>query len=103
VAPPWTLPATVLTGQADFGPWHPPVWTLLTAPVASMLGLLEPVIATTTAWAFLGETLAWVQVLGTAVLLTGALIVQLNSPKPQVGVGEPGPASGSGSPESLCA
>jgi len=123
VAPPWTPPATVLTGQAEFGPWHPPVWTLLialalfstvlaylagisalkhvSAPVASVLGLLEPVIALTTAWALLGETLAWVQVLGAAVLLTGALIVQLNSPEPQVGVGEPCPETDSGSRESL--
>jgi drug/metabolite transporter (DMT)-like permease len=113
VAPPWTPPATVLTGQAEFGPWHPPVWTLLialalfstvlaylagisalkhvSAPVASVLGLLEPVIALTTAWALLGETLAWVQVLGAAVLLTGALIVQLNSPEHQLSVGEPLP------------
>ncbi|RZQ59798.1 EamA family transporter [Amycolatopsis suaedae] len=103
VAPPWTLPGTVLTAPAEFGPWHPPVWTLLfavalvstvlaylagisalrhlPAPVASVLGLCEPLVATALAWFLLGEALTWWQVLGAAVLLTGATIVQLNSPE----------------------
>lgn len=100
--PPWTLSGAVLTAPADFGPWHPPVWLLLAAlalfstvlayslgiaalrhlpaPVASVLGLLEPLVATVSAWALLGEALAWVQALGAAVLLGGAALVQLNSP-----------------------
>ncbi|GLY69364.1 EamA family transporter [Amycolatopsis taiwanensis] len=102
LAPPWTLPSAVLTAPARFGPWHPPVWLLLAAlallstvlayllgitalrhlpaPVASVLGLLEPLVATAGAWALLGETLAWVQALGAAALLGGALLVQLNPP-----------------------
>jgi drug/metabolite transporter (DMT)-like permease len=101
-APPWTLPGAVLATRARFGPWHPPVWALLAAlalfstvlayvagisalrdipaSVASVLGLLEPVVATAAAWALLGEDLAWTQVLGAGVLLGGALIVQLTSP-----------------------
>jgi drug/metabolite transporter (DMT)-like permease len=100
-APPWTLPASVVTAPAEFGPWHPPIWVLLAvlalfstvlayvagisalrdipASVASVLGLLEPVVATAAAWALLGEALAWTQALGAGVLLGGALIVQLAS------------------------
>jgi drug/metabolite transporter (DMT)-like permease len=103
VAPPWTLPASILTGPAKFGPWHPPVWSLLvalallstvlaylagitalkyvSAAVASVLALAEPVVATAMAWAFLGETLTWVQIVGAVVLLGGALTVQLNPPE----------------------
>jgi drug/metabolite transporter (DMT)-like permease len=109
VAPPWTLPASVLTGPAKFGPWQPPVWVLLaalallstvlaylagitalkhiSASVASVLALLEPVVATATAWAFLGENLTWVQILGAVILLGGALLVQLNSPERRLGPG----------------
>lgn len=105
IAPPWTLPGAVLTTPARFGPWQPPVWLLLVvlavfstalayllgiaalrhlpAPVASVLGLAEPVVATLTAWALLGETPSWVQALGATVLLAGALLVQLNSPGAQ--------------------
>src|SRR2546423_1809970 len=79
------------------GPWRPPAWLLLAilvllatvlayffgtsalrhlpAPIASVLGLAEPVVTVATAWALLGETLAWVQAVGAAILLTGALIV----------------------------
>ncbi|MEV5300825.1 EamA family transporter [Amycolatopsis methanolica] len=114
VAPPWTMPAAVLTAPTEFGPWHPPVWLLLVAvavfstvlayaigltalrhlpaAVASVIGLLEPVIATATAWALLHETLAWPQLAGAVVLLGGALIVQLNSPRAQV----PEPAAPAG-------
>jgi len=106
VAPPWRMPADVLATTTEWGPWHPPVWLLLVAvalvstvaayvigltalrhlpaSVASVLGLLEPVVATATAWALLGETLSWPQLAGAVVLLGGALIVQLNSPDPQV-------------------
>jgi drug/metabolite transporter (DMT)-like permease len=113
VAPPWTLPVSVLIGPAKFGPWQPPVWVLLvalalfstviaylagitalkyvSASVASVLALLEPVVATAAAWAFLGETLTWVQLFGAVVLLGGALIVQLNSPKQHITAAEPLP------------
>jgi drug/metabolite transporter (DMT)-like permease len=112
-APPWTLPASVLTGPAKFGPWHPPVWSLLvalalfstvlayvagitalkyvSASVASVLALLEPVVTTATAWAFLGETLTWMQIVGAVVVLGGALTVRLNSPERRLTTGEPLP------------
>ena len=101
VAPPWTWPLRLLDVDVEFGRWHPPVWLLmialvlvatvlayatgisalrhLPASVASVLGLVEPVIATAAAWALIGERLAWVQALGAAILLTGAYIVQRNS------------------------
>lgn len=101
VAPPWTWPGDALGAETDFGPWHPPVWTLLVAvalfstalaylagvtalrhlpaPVASVLALAEPLVATIGAWLLLGEALTWPQVLGAGVLLAGATVVQLNS------------------------
>ncbi|MBK1788600.1 EamA family transporter [Prauserella cavernicola] len=110
VAPPWTWPLGIVTGPADFGPWQPPVWVLLVAvalfstalayfagvsslrhlPVAaaSVLALVEPLIATAAAWLLLNEALTWIQLLGAAVLLGGALLVQLTSP----GTPQPTPA-----------
>ncbi|WP_181775764.1 EamA family transporter [Amycolatopsis pittospori] len=101
VAPPWTVPWGVVTSRTAFGPWHPPVWLLLIAlvliatvlayatgmtalrhlpaSVASVVGLVEPLIAATAAWLLLGEALSWIQALGAVVLLSGAYIVQLNS------------------------
>jgi drug/metabolite transporter (DMT)-like permease len=64
------------------------LWALrhLPAPVASVLGLAEPLAATALAWALLHEALTIVQLLGAAAVLTGATIVQLNSPgKPHAG------------------
>ncbi|GAA5115679.1 EamA family transporter [Haloechinothrix salitolerans] len=107
VAPPWTFPSEALTASATFGPWQPPVYVLLIAvalistvlaylagitalrylpaSVASVLGLCEPLVATAMAWALLGEALAVVQLVGAAVLLTGATIVQLQSGRAQSG------------------
>jgi drug/metabolite transporter (DMT)-like permease len=101
VAPPWTWPVHLLGTGVGFGAWHPPVWLLLTllvlvatvlayvcgisslrhlpASVASVLGLVEPVITTVTAWLLIGEELAWPQLLGSAILLAGAYVVQRNS------------------------
>jgi drug/metabolite transporter (DMT)-like permease len=101
VVPPWRWPAGLLGTRVALGGWHPPVWLLLTllvlvatvlayacgisalrhlpASVASVLGLVEPVIVTVTAWVLLGEELTWPQLLGSAILLTGAYIVQRRS------------------------
>ena len=101
VAPPWTWPYALMDDAVAFGPWHPPIWLLLVAlalvgtvfayftgisalrhlpaSVASVIGLIEPILATAAAWALLGESLAWMQALGAAILLTGAYIVQRNS------------------------
>ncbi|GAB3722406.1 EamA family transporter [Amycolatopsis oliviviridis] len=101
VAPPWTIPWGVLGDETAFGPWRPPVWSLLVAlvliatvlayatgmaalrhlpaSVASVVGLVEPLIAAAAAWLLLGEALSWVQAAGAVVLLTGAYIVQLTT------------------------
>lgn len=101
VAPPWTWPVALLGSGVAFGAWHPPVWLLLVllvlvatvlayvceisslrhlpASVASVLGLVEPVITTVAAWALIGEELSWVQLLGSAILLAGAFLVQRKS------------------------
>ncbi|PXY27999.1 EamA family transporter [Prauserella muralis] len=114
VAPPWTMPAEILTGSAEFGPWRPPVWTLLIAialvstvcaylagitalrhlpaPVASVLALAEPLITTVAAWILLHEALTSLQVVGAVVLLGGAVLVQLTAPgKQPATAGEPLP------------
>ncbi|MFJ1765533.1 EamA family transporter [Amycolatopsis sp. NPDC088138] len=101
VAPPWTWPVHLLDADVEFGAWHPPIWLLMTllvlvatvlayvcgisslrhlpASVASVLGLVEPVITTVAAWLLIGEELAWPQLLGSAILLGGAYIVQRHS------------------------
>jgi drug/metabolite transporter (DMT)-like permease len=105
-APPWTIPTGILDDTTAFGPWHPPVWTLVLAVavistavayllsvssmrhmpsnVLSVLALVEPVMATATAWAFLDQALTAVQVLGAVVLLGGATLVQLSAREPAV-------------------
>jgi threonine/homoserine efflux transporter RhtA len=102
--PPWTIPAGILDDGAAFGPWHPPVWTLvlglavlstalayllsisamrhLPSNVVSVLALVEPVVSVAVAWAFLGQTLTAVQVLGACVLLGGATLVQISATQP---------------------
>lgn len=117
-APPWSWPVELLDAPAEFGPWHPPVWALLIAlslvstvlaylagiwalrhlpaATASVLGLFEPLVATTMAWALLNESLAVTQLIGAVVLLAGATVVQLYSPgKPPAGTpAEPLPDPG---------
>ncbi|GAB3450195.1 EamA family transporter [Actinophytocola sediminis] len=99
IAPPWSLPPDLLVAGADLGAWRVPVWSLLVAcavvstavayllsitalrhmpaNVVSVLALCEPVVATALAWLLLGQTLTPVQLVGAAVLLAGATLVQL--------------------------
>ncbi|WP_235022770.1 EamA family transporter [Amycolatopsis alkalitolerans] len=119
VAPPWTIPASLLGAPASLGPWHPPVWALLVtltvlstvlayafgmtalrylpAAVASVIGLLEPVVTIVTGWVLLGESLSWVQLAGALVLLGGATVVQIvhsrRGDQVHPGVGQESPAS----------
>jgi drug/metabolite transporter (DMT)-like permease len=98
VSPPWTLD---WTGSAGIAGGEAPIWLLLvglavvatafaylagivsmrTIPssAASVIGLLEPVVATVLAWWLLSEALGVVQVIGAVVLLAGAVVVQLAS------------------------
>jgi drug/metabolite transporter (DMT)-like permease len=115
VSRPWTIPGRLLTTPARFGAVDLPIWSLvvviavvatvvayltgmaslrhLPSSVVSALSLVEPIVATTLAWAMLGQTLAAVQVVGGVILLGGALIVRLAgapkvepAPSPQTGM-----------------
>jgi drug/metabolite transporter (DMT)-like permease len=99
VAPPWVLPFGSMGEQTTLGGVHFPVWLVLSAvailstvvayvtgllalrdlpsSAASVLGLLEPVTATVLAWWLIGQRLSAVQLLGGAVLLFGAVLVQV--------------------------
>lgn len=99
IDPPWTAPVRVLAAATTFGPIRAPLWVLLLAlvlvativaylagmaslrhlppAVVSVVSLVEPVVATTLAWIVLGQSLSPVQVIGGAVLLTGAVVVQM--------------------------
>ncbi|TDP97263.1 threonine/homoserine efflux transporter RhtA [Labedaea rhizosphaerae] len=101
LVPPWTLPVGALGHGTELGV---PVWTLLIAvalfstamayllgitalrfvpsTVASVLGLAEPVVATALAWLVLHESLSPVQLVGAAVLLSGAAVVELGARVP---------------------
>ncbi|GGL45506.1 EamA family transporter [Nocardia jinanensis] len=52
----------------------------LPAAAAAVLALVEPVAAAGLAWWLLGQTLGPAQLAGAALLLAGALLVQLVSP-----------------------
>ncbi|RKT56925.1 EamA family transporter [Saccharothrix australiensis] len=65
----------------------------LPSSAASVIGLLEPVVATVLAWWLLGEALGVVQVVGAVVLLGGAAVVQVASSR-TVPVVEPVPTPG---------
>jgi drug/metabolite transporter (DMT)-like permease len=99
VSRPWAIPGRLLTAPARLGVVHMPVWQLLVAmavvatvlaylaslaalrhlppSMVSVLSLFEPVVATGLAWALLGQALSLTQLVGGAVLLSGALVVRL--------------------------
>ncbi|MGW5755857.1 EamA family transporter [Nocardia rhamnosiphila] len=103
IAPPWTLPSDSLTAVAVLGGLRVPVWSVLLAlavagtvlpyltglwalrdlPVAlaGVLALLEPVVAAALAWLLLGQALGPAQLAGAAIVLTGAILVQLAGPE----------------------
>lgn len=98
VSPPWTLPAELLTAPARLADLRVPVWAALlvlavagtVAPyllglwalrelpstLASVLGLVEPVVAAGLAWLLLGQALGPAQAVGALALLVGAVLVQ---------------------------
>ncbi|MGY5123552.1 EamA family transporter [Streptomyces nigrescens] len=133
IARPWGMDWAVLGGGADMNGTQVPAvlllaWIVLIATVAAYLtgvvsirrlspqvagvvACLEAVIATVLAWVLLGEHLSAPQIVGGAVVLTGAFIAQSAKPKATEtvrvagagtgdGVAAPG---GSGSPEPLAA
>ncbi|MCP2259277.1 Threonine/homoserine efflux transporter RhtA [Streptoalloteichus tenebrarius] len=104
VSPPWALPSGLLTAPANLGGLGAPAWLVLLAlavvgtvlpylaglralrdlssAVASVLALVEPVVAAVLAWLLLGQALGATQVAGAATLLAGAVLVQVAGAKP---------------------
>jgi drug/metabolite transporter (DMT)-like permease len=102
VQPWWRFPARVVgrtvTLQGSLGDRHAPVWALvlwvivlgtivpfslvvgalrhISATRAGVTAMLEPVVATVVAWAWLRESLSAVQLLGVAVVLMGISLAQ---------------------------
>jgi drug/metabolite transporter (DMT)-like permease len=102
VQPWWSFPAArvgdVVTLQGRLAAWHLPVWALVLwvvvlgsiVPFALIVGglrhvsatrvgiaaMLEPVVATVVAWAWLGESLTAVQLAGAAVVLAAIGLAQ---------------------------
>ncbi|WP_330179722.1 EamA family transporter [Nocardia sp. NBC_01503] len=102
-APPWTLPSELLTAPAVLRGLQAPVWlVLLTLAIAgtvlpylagllalrdlppalaSVLAVVEPLVATALAWLLLGQSLELPQMVGAVIMLFGAMLVQLTSPE----------------------
>ncbi|KOU36287.1 EamA family transporter [Streptomyces sp. WM6378] len=119
VARPWDMKWSVLGGSADMNGSRVPAvlllcWIVLIAtvvayvtgvisvrklspPVAGVVACLEAVLATVFAWVLLGEHLSTPQIIGGAVVLTGAFIAQSAAPgaaSGPVASGGPAPAEG---------
>lgn len=116
IAAPWSIPWHVLGDSVPVGGHHAPGWALaawiigvstvvaylagvaavhrLSAPVAGAVGYIEAVSATLIAWVVLGERLGAIQIIGGAIVLTGAFVAQRSvaaaePPTPYVPVPEP--------------
>jgi drug/metabolite transporter (DMT)-like permease len=102
VQPWWSFPAgrvaETVSLHGHLASWHLPVWALLlwvivlgtTVPFALLVtglghvsatrvgiaSMLEPVVATTVAWAWLEQSLTAVQLVGAAIVLAGILLAQ---------------------------
>ena len=116
IARPWGMDWSVLGGTTvmdgnDVPAWLLLVWIVLLATViayvtgvisvrllspavAGVVACLEAVIATVLAWVLLGEHLAAPQLIGGALVLTGALIAQSATPRPPSGPVASGTAAG---------
>ncbi|WP_156757686.1 EamA family transporter [Actinokineospora pegani] len=99
ISPPWTLPADLLGAPTPLGV---PVWLLLVvlavvgtvlpyvaclvslrdipSAAASVLALVEPLVAAVLAWLLLGQALGPAQLAGAVILLVGAVLVQVSGP-----------------------
>lgn len=106
VSSPWTLPSGLLTAPALLGGLRIPVWLVLLvlavvgtvlpylaglwalrdlpSALASVLAMVEPLVAAALAWLLLGQALGLTQLAGAAILLLGAVLVQLVRPVPDV-------------------
>ena len=98
VQPLWQFPVDLLGGTATLGSASIPVWALVTyivlfgtiasfslvvtsmkdlrASQASVVGLLEPLIAIVVAWVLLGEAMTAAQIVGGLLILSGVLLAE---------------------------
>ena len=102
VEPWWSFPAARFAGDTSLlgrlSSWHAPLWLLVTwvivlgtivpfvlvvgalqhidAPRVAIVAMLEPAVAIVVAWAWLGESLHAVQVVGTGLTLAGIALAQ---------------------------
>ncbi|MEC3914698.1 EamA family transporter [Nocardia sp. CDC160] len=105
LTPPWSLPMNLLTTPVTLGNLRPPIWSALLvlaiaatvvpyltglyalrqlpASASATLALVEPLVAALLAWAFLGQALAPLQIVGAVIILIGATLVQLHLPEHQ--------------------
>jgi EamA-like transporter family protein len=96
------VPAVLLATRAVLGGLRAPVWLALLvlavvgavlpylaglgalrnlrSALASVLALVEPLVAAVLAWLLLGQALGLTQLAGAVILLTGAVLVQLAGP-----------------------
>lgn len=115
VARPWRMDWSVLGGDTAMNGAEVPAWLLLvwivllatviayvtgvisvrllSPAVAGVVACLEAVVATVLAWVLLGEHLAAPQLVGGALVLTGALIAQSSTPKAPSGPVAAGPGA----------
>ncbi|WP_424187257.1 EamA family transporter [Actinokineospora sp. G85] len=99
ISPPWTLPVDLLGAPTSLGV---PVWPLvlllavvgtvlpyaaclvslrdIPSAAASVLALVEPLVAAVLAWLLLGQALGPAQLAGAVILLVGAVLVQVSGP-----------------------
>lgn len=102
ISPPWTVPAGLFTAPTMLGGLRAPAWLVLlvlavagtvlpylaglralrelSSALASVLALVEPLVAAVLAWLLLGQGLGVTQLAGAVVLLAGAVLVQLAGP-----------------------
>ncbi len=101
--PPWSLPSQLLSAPAELSGVRVPVWLVLlvlavvgtvlpylaglralrylpSAP-ASVLVVVEPLVAAVLAWLLLGQSLGPAQIAGAVIMLIGAMLVQLAMPE----------------------
>ncbi|MFD3508653.1 DMT family transporter [Nocardia sp. NPDC058666] len=100
--PPWTLPSQLLAAPAVLAGLRAPVWLVLLvlavaatvlpylaglralrdlpSALASVLAVVEPLVAAVLAWLLLGQSLGLTQIVGAVIMLIGAMLVQLSLP-----------------------
>ena len=84
--PVWAVVVAVI-GFGTLAPYALNLTALRHLPAATVgaVGMLEPVIATVVAWAWLGQSLSAPQVLGGAVVLAGVALAQAATSTPALG------------------